>query len=80
MAEAVAESYAHILMLASPLVKEAAQAFFNACIDLKFADLGQARKSRPTPQETVRRELTPLRNAFIEAARKELGIAPEAPA
>ena len=47
---------------------------------LNFADLGQARKSRPTPQETVRRELTPLRNAFIEAARKELGIAPEAPA
>jgi Lon protease-like protein len=71
------ETHAHIQLLASTPVKEASSVFLNKAIDAKLAEL--ASYSGTETPEQLRAESTPLKEAFIEAARKELGITSEFP-
>lgn len=76
--EAIGETYAHIQLLASKPVQEAAEVYLRVSLEAKFPDL--VAESMDVSPETLTRDIQdvePLRTAFIEAARKELGITSE---
>ena len=75
--DAIGQTHAHIQLLASTPVKEASSAFFRKVIDAKFSELAIYSETETTDQ--LRAEIKPLKEAFIEAARKELGITSEFP-
>jgi len=71
---AMSESYAHIQMLSSKPVREAAEAFYSISQAVGFRELGEpgsvSREERAT-------RVAPAREAFVAAARKELRITSE---
>jgi hypothetical protein len=73
--DAVAEAYAHIQMLSSEPVREAAETLAQSSFDAKFGQLGELDSgSGVVSWEARRRYIEPLREAFVKAAREELGI------
>ena len=69
------EAYAHIQMLSSGPVREAAEAYYRISFDARFGEL------EPTGIVSLKDRATyvyPARDAFVEAARTELGISTEA--
>ena len=72
--EAMNEAYAHILMLSSKPVKEAAEEFYKRSFNARFGELDG---SGVAPVDARTQYIYPARDAFIEAARKGLGITAE---
>jgi len=71
---AMRETYAHIQMLSSTPVREAAEAFYSISQTVAFLELGEP-ESVPRAEWETRVE--PAKAAFVAAARKELDITSE---